>query len=139
MHDPLRERFVSDEETDDDKTAGTASLRSRLWRRMGLSYPTVSQFLGNTLTYVLSRQWIDLFATSLTHLHPLPFCSADDSHLPCTPEAPALDQAAFAGVVLLAALVVQRLCNANAHRWPSLARVPQMARMCAGWAFGGAS
>ena len=41
--------------------------------------------------------------------------------------------------MLFVAAGVQRLCNIFAHRWPSLRRVPQMAGMCAGWAFGGAS
>ena len=115
----------------------------RQW--MARSVPTVDAFLDGTIIYVLSRQWIDLFATHLLRLHPLPFCCmrggehpADDLHLPCTPEAPAMKQAAFAGATLLVAASVQRVASLNAHRWPSAPTVTQMAGMCAGWACGGA-
>lgn len=112
MEGALSERFVSDEERSEQEEGVVApaarppsvsDAKEQLRQWVALSYPAVTQFLSGTLSYVLSRQWIDLFATSLLHLHPLPFCSADDSQLPCTPEAPALVQAQFAGVVLLIA------------------------------------
>ena len=108
-------------------------------QQMSRQLPSVGAFFNGTIIYVLSRQWIDLFATHLLRLHPLPYCSQDDSHLPCGVEAPALEQAAFAGATLVVALLAQRFAKLfDARRYPSAQRVPQMAGMCAGWACGGA-
>ena len=109
-----------------------------LARRL-LGSPAVSEFVDGVMLYVLSKEWYDAFATHMLKLHPLPYCSEDDSELPCTLEASAASQLYFAVAMLLGASVLVRLagwfdCAEGSGR--SLSIVPPMAGMCVGWAFG---
>jgi len=72
------------------------------------SYTPISMFLGDTLVYIVSRQWVDLLFIELFRYHPLPFCSEPRSDLPCTPEAPSSVQARLALGILLAAATLRR-------------------------------
>jgi len=118
---------------------GNTTLARRL-----LGSPAVSEFLDGVMLYVLSKEWYDTFATHLLQLHPLPYCSEDDSELPCTLEASAASQLSFAVVMLLGATVLVRLtecfgqsaCAEGGGSGSSLSIVPPMAGMCVGWAFG---
>jgi len=115
--------------------------KNSLARRL-LGAPAVSEFLDGVLLFVLSKEWYDTFATHILKLQPLPYCSEDDSELPCTLEASAASQLSFAVAMLIAAWVVVRLagwldettCAGGGSR--SLLIVPPMAAMCVGWAFG---
>ena len=110
-----------------------------LRRRLHETSPAVGNFINGTLLYVLSRQWQDLLATNVFHLHPLPFCDTrpvNTSRLPCTPEASSGAQLRFAAGLLCVAAVVQHVSLCKAAQWPSLAIVPRMVGMCVGWAFG---
>ena len=114
-----------------------------LARRL-LASPAVSEFLDGVMLYVLSKEWYDAFATHLLKLHPLPYCSEDDSKLPCTLEASAAAQLRFAFAMLLGASALLRLadcfgqsaCAEGGGGESSLSIVPPMAGMCVGWAFG---
>ena len=110
-----------------------------LHRRLHDTQVAVGTFISGTLLYVLSRQWQDLLAVNVFHLHPLPFCDTAHgnlSQLPCTPEAGSGVQFLFAAGMLCVAAVVQHVSLRNEARWPSLTIVPRMAGMCVGWAFG---
>ena len=110
-----------------------------LHRRLHDTSLAVGTFINGTLLYVLSRQWQDLLAVNVLHLHPLPFCDtahANSSQLPCTPEAPSGVQFIFAASLLCVAAVVQHISLRNEARWPWLVVVPRMVGMCVGWAFG---
>ena len=110
-----------------------------LHRRLHDTQVAVGTFISGTLLYVLSRQWQDLLAVNVFHLHPLPFCDTAHgnlSQLPCTPEAGSGVQFLFAAGMLCVAAVVQHVSLRNEARWPSLTIVPRMVGMCVGWAFG---
>ena len=115
--------------------------KNSLARRL-LGAPAVSEFFDGVLLFVLSKEWYDTFATHILKLIPLPYCSEDDSELPCTLEASASSQLSFAVAMLIAAWVVVRLagwfdesaCAGGGSR--SLLIIPPMAAMCVGWAFG---
>ena len=110
-----------------------------LHRRLHDTQVAVGTFISGTLLYVLSRQWQDLLAVNVFHLHPLPFCDTAHgnlSQLPCTPEAGSGVQFLFAAGMLCVAAVVQHASLRNEARWPSLTIVPRMVGMCVGWAFG---
>ena len=109
-----------------------------LARRL-LGSPAVSEFVDGVMLYVLSKEWYDAFATHMLKLHPLPYCSEDDSQLPCTLEASASSQLCFAVTMLLGASVLVRLADwfdESTSGGRSLSIVPPMAGMCVGWAFG---
>ena len=111
----------------------------RLHRRLHDTQVAVGTFISGTLLYVLSRQWQDLLAVNVFHLHPLPFCDTaygNSSQLPCTEEAGSGVQFLFAVGLLCVAAVVQACSLRNEERWPSLIIVPRMLGMCVGWAFG---
>ena len=111
----------------------------RLHRRLHDTQVAVGTFISGTLLYVLSRQWQDLLAVNVFHLHPLPFCDTaygNSSQLPCTEEAGSGVQFLFAVGLLFVAAVVQACSLRNEERWPSLIIVPRMLGMCVGWAFG---
>ena len=111
----------------------------RLHRRLHDTQVAVGTFISGTLLYVLSRQWQDLLAVNVFHLHPLPFCDTaygNSSQLPCTEEAGSGVQFLFAVGLLCVAAVVQACSLRNEERWPSLIIVPRMLGMCVGWALG---
>jgi hypothetical protein len=111
----------------------------RLHRRLHDTQVAVGTFISGTLLYVLSRQWQDLLAVNVFHLHPLPFCDTaygNSSQLPCTEEAGSGVQFLFAVGLLCVAAAVQACSLRNEERWPSLIVVPRMLGMCVGWAFG---
>ena len=98
-----------------------------LHRRLHDTQVAVGTFISGTLLYVLSRQWQDLLAVNVFHLHPLPFCDTAHgnlSQLPCTPEAGSGVQFLFAAGMLCVAAVVQHVSLRNEARWPSLTIVP---------------
>ena len=107
-----------------------------LRQRLHVTSPAVGAFINGTALYILSREWQDLIATNLFRLHPLPFCRAGSSWLPCTPEASASVQARFAVGMLVAGAVVQHVALRNESRWPSLGMMPPMVGMCVGWSWG---
>jgi hypothetical protein len=123
------------------RRSAVGKSNTTLARRL-LGSPAVSEFIDGVMLYVLSKEWYDAFATHIFKLHPLPYCSEDDSELPCTLEASAASQLCFAVAMLLGASVLVRLagwfdesaCAEGGGR--SLSIVPPMAGMCVGWAFG---
>ena len=121
-----------------EKPRAVPMSRSTLARRL-LGSPAVSEFIDGVMLYVLSKEWYDAFATHMLKLHPLPYCSEDDSQLPCTLEASASSQLCFAVTMLLGASVLVRLADwfdESTSGGRSLSIVPPMAGMCVGWAFG---
>ena len=124
-----------------DEAAGSSIVHPypHLHRRLHDTQVAVGTFISGTLLYVLSRQWQDLLAVNVFHLHPLPFCDTahgNSSQLPCTPEAGSGVQFLFAAGMLCVAAVVQHVSLRHEARWPSLTIVPRMVGMCVGWAFG---
>lgn len=122
--------------------------RALLERRL----PLIKGFADMTVTYVLSREWQDLFSIYLFRLHPLPHCSDEvgysflgfvvggtPSGSSCSPEAPASSQAQFALVLLLAASVAQGIAVTLMTRSHYIAeQVASISGMCVGWGAGDA-
>lgn len=119
-----------------------SSAVETLHRRAVSTTPAVLRFVDGVVLYVLSREWHDLIATNIFLLHPLPYCDAPDSKLPCTREASSGAQLCFALAMLLGAVLVYLLLSGRtpfrplSDRWPSLAILPPMFGMCVGWAWG---
>lgn len=102
-----------------------------------LSHVEVQRYVQGVVTYVLSRQWKDLFAIYALRLQPLPYCSnVIVERIPCTAPATLGIQALFVLSLLVGAAVVARISAQYEHYWPRLRTVPAMAGMCVGWSFG---
>ena len=102
--------------------------------------PEMQQYLQGVVTYVLSRQWKDLFAIYAFRLQPLPYCSNQlIERITCSHPAPLGVQVLFAFSLLAGAAAVARVAAAYELLWPRLRAVPAMAGMCVGWSFGDVS
>lgn len=102
-----------------------------------LLHVEVQRYVQGVVTYVLSRQWKDLFAIYALRLQPLPYCSnVIVERIPCTAPATLGIQALFVVSLLVGAAVIARISAHYEHFWPRLRTVPAMAGMCVGWSFG---
>ena len=106
----------------------------QLTQKIHTSLPSLASFCDGTVLYILSREWHDELAVHCLRLHPLPFCDADNSGLPCTQDASSATQACFAVLLLLFSLALQPIIVHYETMWRSLAVVPRGLGMCSGWA-----
>ena len=135
---------------EDDSIPTGDILRARIHKQL----PVVKMFLDEAVTYMLSRQWHDLFAAYIFRLHPMPHCSEmvafellgwvikeSEVQPACSAEAAAWVQAQYA----LGALAVTSTLHAAAARSHMATLSPYVFEQCTaiagmfvGWAAGDA-
>ena len=122
----------------------------------------VNSFLDGLVTYVLSREWHDMFSIYIFRLQPVPHCSAElgvragffglvqirplvNTHVlqgtaapTCHPEAPADEQVRCVGILIAIAAVVHALAQRSLSAEVAHA-VTSIAGTTVGWAAGDAA